>query len=144
MPTREIRAKLEPDDLPPGFSYPASFEAFVATNPDAEAELEPWGLVADPEADRRYGPEYGHPLVKFAQAWLEDMIACFVVGADPEPRVVVLNPWADKLVDGEWKKVCQVVEEFPSFSAWLEWARSSDLVKGYADARTQNSSPKGS
>ena len=52
----------------------------------------------------------------------------------------MLNPWADELVDGEWKKTCRVIEEFPNFEAWLVWARGSELVKTYAEVRAEHES----
>ena len=133
MEIKPVKLKLNSQELPFSFNYPASFDAYVSGHPAIEDELEPWGITADPESNLLYSEQYGRPLVKFAQAWLEDMIACFVVGTGSDPRVVVLNPWADKEVDGEWTKAMQVLEELPNFEAWLEWARNSELVKLYAE-----------
>lgn len=133
MEIKTVKLRLNLDELPVGFNYPASFDAYVSGYPAIEDELEPWGITADTESNLLYSKEYGRPLCKFAQAWLEDMIACFVVGTGSDPRVVVLNPWADKEVDGEWMKVMHVLEELPNFEAWLEWARNSELVKMYAE-----------
>jgi hypothetical protein len=130
-----VKSRLKPDELPAGFNYPASFDAYLSPYSKFEANLEPWGATVDAESDARYSELYGARLVQFAQAWLEDMIACFVVGTGDDPRVVVLNPWADKLVDGEWKKTMQILEEFPNFDAWLEWAGNSELVRLHAENR---------
>lgn len=132
-----IRLKLKPEELPKNFAYPESFDAYLRHSASPEDDLEPWGITADPEANARYSEQYGMPLVKFAQAWHEDMIACFVAGTGNEPRVRILNPWAQKLLDGEWRMTGQVLEELPSFEAWLEWVRNSELVKHYAYDRPQ-------
>ncbi|MBK4738444.1 hypothetical protein [Noviherbaspirillum pedocola] len=137
MKIEQIRSKLEHQELPDNFIYPTSFDAYLLAHPTAGNELEPWGITADPESNARCSAQYGLPLVKFAQAWHEDMIACFIAGTGDNPKVVVLNPWAQTLVDNEWRETGQVLEELPNFDAWLEWARNSELVALYAEDRTQ-------
>jgi hypothetical protein len=128
---------LSPDNLPVGFAYPESFMHYVDLHPMIERKLDPWGIEADSESNARYSDRCGLPLVQFAQAYQEDMIACFVVGAGDDPKVVVLNPWAQTLINDEWQETCQVLEELPNFEAWLEWARNSQLVKNHAEARAE-------
>lgn len=137
MKFEPVKPKLEFAELPAGFSYPMSFDAYLEAHPKFEAELDPWGATTDTESNQRYSEQYGLPLVKFAQAWHEDMIACFVIGTGDDPKVMVLNPWAQTLVDDEWRETGQVLEELANFDAWLEWARRSELVRDYAEHRVQ-------
>lgn len=132
IPNKE---KHSAEELPEGFAYPSSFEACQAGTGDSD--LEPWGFTADADADERYGRRLEMKIVMFAQAFHEDMIACFVVENRTDPKVLVLNPWADELIGDTWQPVCKILEEFPNFSDWLEWARNSDLVKMYAEVRAE-------
>ena len=86
MQIQKIKEKLESIELPDGFCYPESFNQFLATTADLQGFLEPWGFAADADSDLRYGSQCGHRLVQFAQAWHEDMIACFLVGTGSNRR----------------------------------------------------------
>lgn len=134
MKTEKIRAKLDREELPDNFTYPASFDTYLEHRA-FENELEPWGITANVESDAMYSDEYGRPLVKFAQAWGEDMIASFLADTGKDPRVVVFNPWADTFADGGWNQTMHVLEVLPNFSAWLAWSRNSEVVRQYAEVR---------
>jgi hypothetical protein len=138
MKFKKVKLKLEPSELPPGFAYPAKFIEFAHAFPEMEDAFEPWGLTADADSNNRYSEQFGQPLVKFAQAWHEDMLACFVVSSVGEPAVVVINPWAQEVVASKTEQVGAVIEKFPSFDAWLEWMRNSDLVQQYAEQRGES------
>lgn len=130
-------ATLKQEQLPPGFKYPRSFINHLAEHPRMSIELQPWH--AEPGAaifDPSISEQLGKPVVMFAKADFEDMVACFVVGTGDEPSVVVVNPWHQELVDGQWRQVCLLIEELPSFTAWVEWALNSPEVKHEAESRT--------
>lgn len=119
-----IKLKLTIDELPNGFAYPISFDKYLLTYPVSHGfelkELDPWGIVADADYNPVISKECNLPLVQFAQAWLEDMIACFVIGCEAEPEVMVINPWALRQVgNGKWENCAQILERFDNFEAWL-------------------------
>ena len=127
---------LSSDELPQNFKYPKSFEALLQQLPPKEA-LEPWGITASTEANTLYSEQFQVPLVQFAQAWHEDMVACFVADSGLDPKVLVINPWAQACENGEWKEVGAIIEQFPNFEAWLAWLRDSDLVRLHAEHRME-------
>lgn len=129
-------ATLASEQLPVGFRYPPSFMRHLAQHPQLSIELEPWhaepgGDLFDPQISE----QIGKPVVMFAKADLEDMVACFVIGTEEELAVVVVNPWHQQLVDGGWKQTSRVYEELPNFAAWIEWAKNSPEVQHEAEAR---------
>lgn len=147
MQIREVRLKLIEDELPKGFTYPSSFLELVEVFPDVKQQFEPWGLIADVESNRLWSEASGQPLVQFAQAWHEDMIACFLVDGSEDPPVVVINPWRQRMVDGKVEQYCTLLKQFRNFTDWFEWMRDSDLVRDraadfaeearYADAQSR-------
>lgn len=137
MEIRKVRLKLEPDELPAGFTYPPSFLEFVQVFPDVKEQFDPWGLIADVESNQLWSEAFGQPLVQFAQAWHEDMLACFVVDGSDDSPVVVINPWQQRMVDGKSERYCQLLEQFPNFTAWFDWMRDSELVRDHAKDRAE-------
>lgn len=127
---------LSPDELPQDFVYPLAFESLLQ-QPLSKEALEPWGISASIEANTLYSEQFQIPLVQFAQAWHEDMIACFVVGSGNDPKVVVINPWAQTCENGEWTETGAILEQIANFAAWLEWVQNSDLVRLYAEHRIE-------
>lgn len=108
------------DVLPPGFAYPASYKQFVEAYPKKMGLPHSWGYTSDLAAGSLgYSKLFGRPLVLFAQAFGEDMVACFDGVPDSDPRVVVLNPW------GQPKPY--IVAELPSFAAWLTWVAEDEI-----------------
>lgn len=136
MKYEPIKLMLEQQELPAGFAYPQSFMAFLQRLPPKD-ELEPWGITASLEADTMYSEQFHIPLVQFAQAWHEDMVACFFLRNENELGVLVLNPWAQTCEDGEWKETGEILEDLLNFEAWLDWVRNSELVKMYAEHRIE-------
>lgn len=135
MHIRELKLKLEPHELPEGFTYPRSFLQFLQDFPEAREQFDPWGLVADVESNQLWSEASGRPLLQFAQAWHEDLLACFVVDGSADPAVVVINPWQQRMVNGKAEQYCMLVEQFPNFEEWLKWMRDSELVRDHAAAR---------
>jgi hypothetical protein len=102
------------DALPPGFTYPLSYRQFVEAHPKKMKLPNSWGYTSDVAGGSlRYSKLFNRPLVLFAQAFGEDMVACFDAVPGPDPRVVVLNPW------GEPEPF--TIAELPNFAAWLAW-----------------------
>ncbi|MDT0140817.1 hypothetical protein [Acidovorax sp. PRC11] len=137
MIIREVRLKLDPGELPSGFAYPVSFLEFVDIFPRVKEWYEPWGIIADVEANNMWSESFGRPLIQFAQAWHEDMLACFVVDGSSDPSVVVINPWQQRMVDGKAERYCMLMEQFPNFTAWFDWMRDSELVRDRAADRAE-------
>jgi len=137
MIIREVRLKLDPGELPSGFAYPVSFLEFVDIFPRVKEWYEPWGIIADVEANNMWSESFGRPLIQFAQAWHEDMLACFVVDGSSDPSVVVINPWQQRMVDGKAERYCMLREQFPNFTAWFDWMRDSELVRDRAADRAE-------
>lgn len=132
MKNEPIKPKLSPAELPAGFAYPTSFENYLQ-RPDGSAGIAPWAITADPEANVWHSEQFSMPLVQFAQAWHEDMTACFVVDDAKECSVIIMNPWATTLVGDEWKETGEILEKLPDFDSWLTWVKQSELVKLYAE-----------
>lgn len=127
-----------PAQLPEGFACPPSFAKYWEANPGFAIEFEPWHFEVGDEGFNRWCSErYGRSVVMFAKADLEDTIACFVVDTSDDPKVVVLNPWAQVVVEGKTEEVCRVQEELPNFDAWLQWVRDSELVRTNAQVRAE-------
>lgn len=133
MKNEPIKPKLSPAELPEGFAYPTSFENYLQ-HQEASSNIAPWAITADSEANIWHSEQFCLPLVQFAQAWHEDMTACFVVDKSKEYSVIVTNPWGVTLVDDEWKETGAVIQKLPNFDSWLTWVKHSDLVKLYAES----------
>jgi hypothetical protein len=131
-------ATLAQEEQPPGFEYPRSFMAHLAQHPRMSVELRPWHAEpGDGGFDRRLSERLGRPVVMFAKADFEDMVACFVVGTGEESKVVVVNPWLEKLIDGQWQQTCKVLHELSNFEQWVQWALNSPEVRHQAEGREQ-------
>ena len=129
-----VLLSLPADELPENFSYPPRFLEFICRDPMDEIPP-PWGITASTEANSLWSEQFHQPLVQFAQAWHEDMVACFCIAKDHEPSVVVLDPWAKSCVNGIWSETGEVIAELPDFAAWLEWTRNCDLVDQHTELR---------
>ncbi len=115
---------IPPEKLPDGFDYPRSFHDYVSKNGAKLTGLPPWGFAHDvAKWSAECSAEFNRPLVLFAQAYHEDMVAGFEGLSGNDPRVIVLNPW------GEPKPY--VIAELDDFDAWLEWARQESIELGY-------------
>ncbi len=111
----EAEICIPADEIPKGFSYPKSYIQYIENNGTKMCNLKPWGLTCNiAESSVEYSKIYNRPLVVFAQAFHEDMIACFEGIASSEPRVIIIDPWRAEGPD--------VVDELPNFEAWLGWA----------------------
>jgi hypothetical protein len=78
--------------------------------------LRPWAFDHDPERAIGFCSEAaGRPVLPFAQAVGEDMMACFTTEPATSPRVIVINPWAED-------KGHVVLAELPDFHSWLAYA----------------------
>lgn len=142
MENKSMLLKLAAPELPELFTYPSCFDNALA-NPIVLDSLEPWGFTADSEANAWLSELFHLPLVQFAQAWHEDLVACFIVGNGENPKVVVANPWAQTIVDGEWQETGAILEEHENFEQWLDWVRKSELVTTYAEHRAERTTPPG-
>jgi hypothetical protein len=141
----EVAAKLTDDQfrkaeqfvprehLPVGFEYPSSYKDFVRQHPVQMENLGSWGYPCDladmstkysKQPTANYNKEINAPLVVFAQAFGEDMIAAFEGVPSPNPRVLVLNPWV-----GKDPYMTALIEEFENFDAWHEWARVEEIAR---------------
>ncbi len=78
--------------------------------------LAPWIFLPYPEYTSVYCSEAcNQPVLPFAQALGEDLIACFQNGPANNPTVIVLNPWTHN------KRLLRRAE-LPSFDTWLSYA----------------------
>jgi hypothetical protein len=97
------------------------------TNKTIEA-LRPWAFDHDPERAIGFCSEAaGRPVLPFAQAVGEDMMACFKNEPSATPGVLVINPWAED-------KTRVLLAELPDFGAWLVYA---EKVSREVQAREQ-------
>ena len=136
MRKNSVILRLPRQHMPDGFNYPVEFDEFVTQLTD-ENEIKPWGLTASHEFNVELSEMFQMNLIQFAQAWLEDMVACFLVGSGIDPKVLVVNPWNE--INGNAESPEGVIlEELPNFSAWLIWVRNSELVQLYAQGDAKN------
>lgn len=78
--------------------------------------LRPWYFDHDPaSAVQSCSEAAGYPVLPFAQAVEEDMMACFVPKPFGEPAVIVINPWSED-------KTSIVQAQLPNYDAWLNYA----------------------
>jgi hypothetical protein len=105
--------------LPSGFRYPGDYLQFVVQNPKIMAELGAWGYTSDiADWSHECSVALGRAVVLFAQAYGDDMIACFEHLSGEEPKVLIINPW------GEQNMSHKVLREFSNFTEWHAWAFS--------------------
>lgn len=78
--------------------------------------LNPWAFLSSPERSAEYcSKAFGSRIWPFAQAIGQDLMACFLVHSSGDPRVVVINPWADSSAN-------VVKAEFVDYEGWLAYA----------------------
>jgi hypothetical protein len=93
--------------------------------------LDPWFFPPDPERAIGFCSEAaGRPVLPFAQAVGEDMMACFKNEPAVTPGVIVINPWAED-------KAKIILAELPDFDAWLAYAQK---VSRFVQAREREES----
>lgn len=113
-----------------GSTCPAKYEAMLKATPVHHAieGLIPWFFLSNPERSSEYcSKALGRPVLPFAQAVEQDMMACFETTPSENPAVVVINPWAQG--EGEWVNGEVEIERLPNFDAWLVFAeRIAQLV----------------
>jgi hypothetical protein len=81
------------------------------------AALAPWAFDPDPERAASFcSSALGRPVLPFAQAVGENMMACFEVGTSAAASVVVIDPWVKNQAN-------VVLAELPDFDAWLVYAK---------------------
>src|SRR4051794_21557095 len=89
--------------LPAGFVYPPAFLEFVLAHDGFPASLSPWVPEPNwPDVEERVSSHCGYPVVIFGYAQLEDTAACFAADGARTGRVVVVNPFLHREVDGVW------------------------------------------
>jgi hypothetical protein len=101
-----------------GAALPERYQMMLAETPAHRAisGLSPWFFPADPARAIEFCSEAaGRPVLPFAQAVEEDMMACFVPKPFGEPAVVVINPWSED-------KTSVVQARLPNYDAWLDYA----------------------
>ena len=110
-----------------GASVPDRYSETLGKTPaDSVIEgLSPWAFLPSPERSVDYCSEaFGARVWPFAQAIGQDLMACFLVQSSQEPRVVVINPWADS-------GASVVKAEFVDYEGWLPYAEeiSRDVME---------------
>ena len=89
--------------------------------------ISPWAFDKEPETAIEFcSRAVGRPVLPFAQAVGEDLMACFETVPMDDPAVLVINPWAQD--DGEWVKGEVEIARFPNFAARLGYERISESV----------------
>jgi hypothetical protein len=80
------------------------------------SNLRPWAFDHDPESAIQFCSEaLGRPILPFAQAVGQDMMACFLPEPLVNPAVVVINPWSED-------KATVLKAELADYDAWLDYA----------------------
>lgn len=101
-----------------GASVPERYSEMLGRTPTDRVieDLSPWAFLPSPERSVEYcSKAFGARVWPFAQAIGQDLMACFLVQSSKEPRVIVINPWADSGAN--------VVEaEFVDYEGWLPYA----------------------
>jgi hypothetical protein len=78
--------------------------------------LRPWYFDHDPESAVQFCSEVvGRPVLPFAQAVEQDMMACFINERSENPAVIVINPWSED-------KAAVIRAKLPDYDAWLNYA----------------------
>lgn len=101
-----------------GLPCPQKYRDLLARTPAIKLidGLDPWFFPPNPENSVAYCSEaIGRPVLPFAQAVEEDMMACFLVEPSTNLKVIVINPWAEKKED-------VALAELSNFDAWLTYA----------------------
>lgn len=101
-----------------GSVCPQKYIAMLEQTPENKciANLRPWAFDHDPATAAQFCSEaVGRPVLPFALAIEQDMMACFVAEPGGDPAVVVINPWSED-------KAAVVKAELPDYDAWLAYA----------------------
>lgn len=101
-----------------GSICPARYVTMLAQTPINRVieNLSPWTFLPDPERSAKYCADaLGSPVLPFAQAVEQDLIACFVPVLSVSPAVVVINPWSED-------KAAVLKAELADYDAWLNYA----------------------
>jgi hypothetical protein len=115
------------EQLPPQFSYPASYKRFVEQHPVKISGLGSWGYASGlREESEHYSRVFNRPLVLFAQAYGMTWLLASIADTS-NPRVIVLNPWSTPNP--------LVVAEIDNFDGWMLWARQDAMREGSYRAR---------
>lgn len=97
---------------------PEKYRLMLDRTSDGEfiRDLKPWIFLPYPEHTAGYCAEIlSQPVLPFAQAIGEDLIACFQYAPVDNPGVIVLNPWSRS------KRLVRRAE-LPSYDIWLSYA----------------------
>lgn len=106
-----------------GSTAPPKYAQMLEQTPVHHAikDLDPWFFLTDSQKSVDYcSKALGRPVLPFAQAVEQDMMACFETEPSTSPAVVIINPWAQD--EGEWIKKAVEIERLPDFDAWLTYA----------------------
>ena len=101
-----------------GSVCPAHYTTMLMQTPANRVieNLSPWIFLPDPERSAKYCSEaLGRPVLPFAQAVEQDLIACFVPAPSVSPAVVVINPWSEN-------KAMVLKKELADYETWLGYA----------------------
>lgn len=101
-----------------GVICPERYLVMLGKTPSDRAieNLSPWVFLPMPERSVGYCSEaFGQPVLPFAQAAGQDLVACFLARPLTSPSVIVINPWSDDKSD-------VVKAELSDYSAWLIYA----------------------
>jgi len=109
-------------------------EMLAGTSPGATiAGLDPWWFLPTPGKSAEYCSKVaGRPVLPFAQAIEEDMMACFKAEPAQIPGVLVINPWSEGFGP-------VVLADLPDFEAWLVFAKQiSEEVRAREQAEGED------
>lgn len=101
-----------------GAICPEQYLTMLETTPENKviSNLRPWAFDHDPASAVKFcSDSLGRPVLPFAQAIGQDMMACFLTDPSNNPAVVVINPWSQDKAE-----VLKAV--FPNYDAWLDYA----------------------
>lgn len=101
-----------------GIMCPKKYRTMLKQTPENRtiSNLRPWAFDHDPESAIQFCSEaLGRPILPFAQAIGQDMMACFLPEPVGNPRVVVINPWSED-------KTTVLKTTLADFDAWLNYA----------------------
>jgi hypothetical protein len=101
-----------------GGSCPEQYITMLRQTPENKtiSNLRPWAFDHDPESAIQFCSEaLGRPVLPFAQAIGQDMMACFLPEPSANPAVVVINPWSED-------KAKVLKAELADYNAWMDYA----------------------
>jgi hypothetical protein len=101
-----------------GSVCPEKYTAMLEQTPENRciANLRPWAFDQDPATAEQFCSEAaGRPVLPFALAIEQDMMACFLTESSAKPTVIVINPWSED-------KTTVVQAQLPDYDAWLKYA----------------------